>query len=422
MLSPEDNERLTRVGAGTAMGGVLRRYWLPAGLSTELPVADGAPVRVRLLGEELVAFRASDGSIGLLDAFCPHRRAPMFFGRNEECGLRCVYHGWKFDVHGACVDMPSEPPDSLFKTKVTIASYPTWEGGGIVWAYLGPREHMPAPPDYELVRAPATHRFVSKTLEHCNFAQALEGGLDSSHATIMHNDDIGDRAWLSDYERTVPRIDVERTGYGFMYTGIRQLGSQQWVRAYQYIMPAIQMRGAVQGIFARDGVPPKIDGHIWVPIDDVTTMVYNFMYSHDPAKPIPPDAALDEETHFGRGPDDLNADFSLKKHAGNDYAIDRELQRTTSFTGIAGVNTQDYALQEGMGPIVDRSKEHLGTTDRAIIVMRQLLLEAARDVEIGKAPRGVEPANYRLVRPLDHKIPSGDAWRTALASELVAKF
>src|SRR6185437_1953874 len=165
---PEENERLTRVGPGTPMGKLYRRYWIPAALSSELAEPDGPPVRVRLLGEDLIAFRYSSGKIGLVEAYCPHRRAPMFFGRNEECGLRCVYHGWKFDVDGACVDMPSEPPDSLFKTKVSIKAYPTWEGGGMVWTYMGPPETRPGPPAYEFTRAPATHQFTSKTYQECN--------------------------------------------------------------------------------------------------------------------------------------------------------------------------------------------------------------------------------------------------------------
>ena len=422
MLSREDNERITRTNAGTPMGEAFRRYWIPAALSTELPQADGAPIRVRLLGEDLVAFRDTSGNVGLVTAFCPHRRAPMFFGRNEEHGLRCVYHGWKFDRSGACVDMPSEPPDSLFKTKVAIASYPTWEGGGMLWTYMGPPEKQPPLPDYELVRVPPTHRFTSKTLQHCNYLQGLEGGLDSSHATIMHRDNIGDRSWLSVYESLVPRIDVERTGYGYMYTGIRQFPTEQWVRAYQYVMPAMQMRGSISGNFNRPGIPPKIDGHIWIPLDDENCYVYNFAYSYDATTPFPQEAAISEEIHFGRGPDDLLPDFSLKQNASNDYGIDRQQQKTFSFTGINGVNTQDVALQEGMGPIVDRTKEHLGTTDRAIIALRQLLLEATRAVESGEAVRGVDPSAYRHVRPVDHKIAPGREWRTALADELQAKF
>ena len=155
MLSKEDNERLTRAGPGTPMGKVFRRYWLPALLSSELPEADGAPVRVRLLNEDLVAFRDTNGEVGLVDAYCPHRRAPMFLGRNEKCGLRCVYHGWKFDSRGKCLEMPTEPKDSTYKDKIRIKSYPVWEGGGMVWAYMGPHADMPPPPDMELIRAPA---------------------------------------------------------------------------------------------------------------------------------------------------------------------------------------------------------------------------------------------------------------------------
>src|SRR5476649_2036995 len=223
MLSQADSDRLTRVGPGTPMGTLFRRYWLPALLSEEVPEPDGAPVRVRLLGEDLVAFRDTAGKVGLVDAFCPHRRAPIFFGRNEERGIRCVYHGWKFNRDGTCDDMPSEPPDSLFKTKVRIAAYPTHEAGGFVWTYMGPLALQPPPPDYEFLRAPETHRYPSKTLEECNWLQALEGGVDSSHATIMHNMNIGDRSWLRDFDATVPRLDVERTDYGFTYSGVRTL-------------------------------------------------------------------------------------------------------------------------------------------------------------------------------------------------------
>ena len=186
MLSEADNQRLTQVGPGTPMGNLFRRYWIPCAMSEELPEPDCPPVRVRLLGEDLIAFRDSEGKVGLVSAYCPHRRAPMFFGRNEECGLRCVYHGWKFDRSGACVDMPSEPPDSLFKTKVHITAYPTHEAGGIVWAYLGPPELRPAPPDYEFCRVPSEQLLMSKHLQRCNWVQALEGGLDSVHATILH--------------------------------------------------------------------------------------------------------------------------------------------------------------------------------------------------------------------------------------------
>jgi phenylpropionate dioxygenase-like ring-hydroxylating dioxygenase large terminal subunit len=422
MLTKDENERLTRVGPGTPMGELMRRYWQPALLSEELPENDGAPVRVRLLGEDLIAFRDTAGNVGLVDAFCPHRRAPMFFGRNEECGLRCVYHGWKFDRDGTCVDMPSEPPDSLFKSKVTIAAYPTYEAGAMIWAYLGPKALQPAPPDYELLRAPDTHRHVSKTFEHANWLQALEGGIDTSHSSFAHNLDINDKTLLRSAD-TAPRLEVEKTNYGFRYAGIRTRNDEDYVRVYHYVMPAQQLRGGVTDWAGGRKEIPALHGHVWVPIDDETTWTYNWIYAYDPAIPIPHEHAIEFEIRSGRGPDDfLPNSYKLKKNATNDYEIDRELQRKKTFTGITGINTQDFALQEGMGPITDRTNEHLGTSDRAIIAARQLLFEGLAAIDRGESPRGTVPGDYSNVRPVDLQIPRGVRWQDALAPELVARF
>jgi phenylpropionate dioxygenase-like ring-hydroxylating dioxygenase large terminal subunit len=422
MLTPEENARLTRVGPGTPMGTLMRRYWQPALLSEELLEADGAPVRVRILGEDLVAFRDTNGDVGLIDAFCPHRRAPMFFGRNEECGLRCVYHGWKFDKNGTCVDMPSEPPDSLFKTKVRIRAYPTHEAGDMVWAYLGPPELQPPAPNYELLRAPRTHRHVSKTFENANWLQALEGGIDTSHSSFAHNNDIQNKRLLRNAD-TAPRLEVEKTSYGFRYAGIRSRDDEDYVRVYHYVMPAQQLRGGVTDWGGGKKDVPSLHGHVWVPIDDEHTWTFNWLYSYDPAIPISHDYAVDYEYHSGRGPDDyIPGTYRLKLNAENDYRIDRQLQRTKTFTGITGVNTQDFALQEGMGPICDRSNEHLGTSDRAIIAARQLLFEALDAVDRGEAPRGTDPSDYSNVRPVDLQIPRGRPWQTELERELIARF
>jgi phthalate 4,5-dioxygenase len=422
MLTPQENDRVTRTGPGTPMGMVFRSYWLPFALSTELPENDGPPIRVKLLHEDLIAFRATDGKVGLVSAFCPHRRAPMFFGRNEECGLRCVYHGWKFDVTGACVDMPSEPPDSLFKTKVSIEAYPTWEAGGVLWTYMGPPEKKPPFPDYEWLRAPATHRHVSKTFEEANWLQALEGGLDTAHSSFLHNMDLNNKAYLRNAD-TAPRLEVDKTGYGFRYAGIRSAGERDYVRVYHYIMPAQQCRGFVTGNKAEDDHLPTIHGHLWIPMDDHTTWTWNWMYSYDPAQPLTEEYAIGFEIASGRGPDDLiPGTFKPKKNLRNDYLIDRHVQKTQTYTGITGINTQDIALQEGMGPICDRSKEHLGTTDRAIIVTRQLLLEACDAVAAGESPRGADPATYRAVRAVDRLVPKDVDWRESMKDELVARF
>jgi len=424
MLKPEENERLTRIGPGTPGGAVFRRYWQPALLSEELPEPDCAPVRVRILGEDLVAFRATDGAVGLVDAFCPHRRAPMFFGRNEQRGIRCVYHGWKFDVTGKCVDMPSEPPDSLFKDKVTIAAYPTFEAGGMVWTYMGPAERMPPKPDYEWLRVPASHRFVSKTYESCNYLQGLEGGLDTAHSSFAHNERLNDPTWIRNRD-THPKLEVEKTDYGFRYASTRDLGDDGlYVRVYHYLMPAQQLRGNVTNwAGGKRADTPKLDGHIWVPIDDEHTWVYNMTYGYDAGVPITEEFAWKDEAFFGRGKDDLiPGTYRLKASLENDYFIDRERQKTKTFTGIRGVNTQDFALQEGMGAIPDRSQERLGTTDRAIIVTRQLLLEACDRVASGEAPRGVEPRTYRDVRAYDRVIERDRSWREEFAGELAAKW
>ena len=230
VLSRQDNEVLTRTGPGTPMGDVLRRYWLPALMIDELPGPDCPPVRVKLLTEELVAFRDTQGRVGLLEEFCPHRRTSMFLGRNEENGLRCVYHGWKFDVAGNCLDMMNEPEGSDYHTKVKAVSYPTIEMGGLIWAYLGPADKQPPPPRFEWTQVPESHRLVTKNLQECNWLQALEGGIDTAHAPILHrrittNTTRPGIGIDTDFVKgAAPKVEVERTDYGYRYAGIRALG------------------------------------------------------------------------------------------------------------------------------------------------------------------------------------------------------
>ncbi len=427
MLSREDNIRLTRVSRGTPMGELMRRYWQPALLSGELPEPDCAPVRVRLLGEDLIAFRDTNGKVGLVDAYCPHRRAPMFYGRNEECGLRCVYHGWKFDAEGNCVDLPTEPASSKMKDHIKIAAYPTYETAEIVWAYLGPKNDIPAPPDYEWMRAPHTHLHVNKSYEQCNWLQALEGGLDTAHSSYLHRS----KTWAGTELRQrdgAPRLDVERTDCGYTYISQRNAGEDgTYVRVYQFVLPHQQMRGGVTKNKERWDVP-KFDGHLWVPIDDVQTNVYNWACSIDHNHPMPRDYIDHLNTVSGRGPSDfIPGTFIPKRNLSNDYMIDREMQKTTNFTGILGISTQDFALQESMGsrddgPICDRTGEHLGSTDKAIIAMRNMLLEATRDVEAGKRPRGVEPQTHRAVRAFDTLVPPNTDWRTEMEYDLRPKW
>jgi len=414
MLSREENELLTRVGAATPMGRTMRRYWIPALLSREIE-PDGPPVRVRLLGENLVAFRDSRGHIGLLDEYCPHRRASLFFGRNEECGLRCVYHGWKFDVDGSCIEQMNEPES--FAHKVRVTAYPTCELGGLVWAYMGPAEKIPPLPKFAWTQAPESHRHVSKVVQECNWLQGLEGGLDTSHAPILHRllrDNAAGGGGIkpsNPYVRAgAPRLVVDITDYGYQYTGLRQLGdAEQHVRTYHYILPFHQIRAASNEIGDWGDA-----GHAWVPIDDETTMVYNWVYSRK--------EALSEEERLeraiGNGPAHVDqTNFRSKANRANNYLIDRAAQKTDTFTGINGINVQDRAIQESMGPICDRSQEHLGPADKGIIQMRRLLREAVHTAEANGRPPGLDPSYYDLYCALQ-VLPRDVDWRAILAPDL----
>ena len=397
------------------MGEVLRRYWMPILLERELAERDGEPVKVQVLRERLVAFRDTNGRIGLLDEFCPHRRVSLWLGRNEECGLRCVYHGWKFDADGNCVEQMNEPGENSFAEKVRIKHYPTLELGGIIWTYLGAPEHTPPPPCFEFARVPASHRHVSKVIEECNWLQALEGGIDTSHAPILHRALRAGGAHPGIDPRSPfvrggpPMLEVDLTDYGYRYAGVRKMPEGgKYVRAYHYVMPYTQLRpaslfGASLSSSPNDAGP----GHFWIPMDDHTCTVWNFMYSLD----APLTDEQRREYGNGNGPDHVDqSTFRAVRNARNKWGIDRQIQKTETFSGIEGVNTQDRAVQESMGPIVDRSQEYLGPADKAIIAMRRLLLEAVKTVQAGGAPPATNTSYYQL-RAVERIIPDGTDWR-----------
>ncbi|MAF37799.1 MAG: (2Fe-2S)-binding protein [Chloroflexi bacterium] len=421
MLTRDDNETLTRTDQGTPMGEVMRRYWLPALLTSELPGPDCPPVRVRILGEQLVAFRDTEGKVGLLSGFCPHRLTSLFFGRNEEGGLRCVYHGWKFDTGGNCLDMMNEPPDSDYPSKIKTTSYPVVEMGDLIWTYLGPAEKQPPHPKFEWTQVPESHRLVTKNWQECNWLQALEGGIDTAHAPILHRritentnrPGIGINTSLLTGE--APKLEVDRTNYGYRYAGLRDMGdNRNRIRAYHYVMPFHQFRPLQFGL---QGEEPRslIAGHVWVPMDDENCMIYNWMYNYE-GEPLS-DEDREQETGLGRGPDDMLPDFRTKRNKTNDWMIDREVQKYETFTGIEGINTQDQAIQESMGPIVDRSGENLANSDMAIVVARQMLLTAAKTVADGGDPPGTGDSYYN-VRAIDSILPKEADWKKALEDQM----
>ena len=424
MLSASDNALLTRTGPGTAMGEYFRRFWTPVLLSRELPEADCPPVRVTVMGEELVAFRDTDGRVGLLDPRCPHRGANLFFGRNEACGLRCVYHGWKFDVDGRCTDMPTMPPESGFRDKVRAAAFPTREWGDFVWTYLGPPEREPALPELEFALVPPSHRFVSKKLQQCNWAQAAEGGIDTAHFSFLHmpvttsdaeSDQVMSRS-SADRDRTrwmrddgMPRFSVEPFDGGLVIGAARRAdGDDLYWRVTHYLLPN---HALTPNAFAGE----NYHGQTWVPISDELTWVY--CYTWNPERPLT-DAECAKLADGQSVHAEVDARFVPIRNRGNDYLIDREDQKHRTYTGIRGISEQDAAIQDSQGIVADRSREHLGPTDAAIVKFRRMMLDGARELSAGVEPAAARDGAAYTVR-------SGSALadrRVAFADVMTARF
>ena len=424
MLTKESNELLTRVGPGTAMGALLRQYWLPALLSSELAERDGRPLRVRLLGEALVAFRDSDGRVGLLSEFCPHRRVSLYFGRNEERGLRCVYHGWKFDVQGRCVDLPSEPPESKMCSRVRTTAYRCEERGGVIWAYMGPGEAPPLP-QFEWALVPEQNRYMSKRLLECNWAQALEGDIDSSHASFLHA--MLDPADYAIYERPQralymgrdghPRYEVVDTDYGMMFAARRDAepDSYYW-RVAQYVLPFVTMPAPYEDTLYRC--------NIWVPMDDEHTMVH--VVDWHPARALQPSEIASRDTgltahcrEFEPASAEAGGAWRPKVNAANDYLIDVNRQRTSNFSGIREIWAQDKAVVEAMGPILDRSHEHLGSSDAPITRWRSRVMSEARALR-DEGRCAPPPVDGAFVRPASFVLRRGEDWREVASKHAAA--
>jgi phthalate 4,5-dioxygenase oxygenase subunit len=393
MLSKQRNEVLTHVGPGTPMGSLFRQYWLPAALSTELVQPGGDPLRVLLLGEKLIAFRDSAGKVGLLANHCPHRGASLFFGRNEAAGLRCVYHGWQFDSEGNCVDMPNEPAESDFKHKVKTTAYPCVERGGLVWTYMGSRTTPPPLPQLEPNMLADGESVITPIYRDCNWLQALVGDFDTSHAGVLH---FGSIAAETLQEKSfvhymladrAPRYHLLDTDAGFIYAAYRNAEPGfRYYRIVNFLFPAIH--GGSFGVLGA-----TLNNALTVPMDDEHTM--RFAVARRVTRNASYIATLTNTTDWlGR--------FRRLPSLANDFLIDRDMQRTNTgpdgYTGIRGIPTQDQAVQESMGSIADRSREHLGTSDTAVIHLRRRLLAAVEALaEHGTVPPGVDaPAAYAV--------------------------
>jgi phenylpropionate dioxygenase-like ring-hydroxylating dioxygenase large terminal subunit len=420
MLKTEINELLTQTGPGTAMGQLFRRYWLPALLAEELPENDCPPVRVKILSERLIAFRDSEGRYGLMDEFCAHRGVSLWFGRVEEGGLRCAYHGWKYDVTGQCVEVPSEPENSNFCRKVKLTAYPLVKIGDVLWTHLGDPETRPEPPEFEFARVAAEQTYTSKRWQESNWLQALEGGIDSSHVSWLHSGGLksdplfkgakGNEYNLRDLR---PFFEVAEADGG-LYIGARRNadnGNYYW-RITPWVMPSFTM------------VPPRGDhpvhGHFWVPIDDENCWVYTFDY-HSTRALTPQEMQAMKDGH-GVHSRNIPGTYRPQENKDNDYLMDREAQRRgETFSGVRGIAQQDASLQESMGPIVDRTKERLVSSDTGIIKARQKLrkaVEALRDE--GVTPPGVDPAHHR-VRSAAIVLPQEESFIDACRDALTAQ-
>jgi phthalate 4,5-dioxygenase len=417
MLTAEENEILCRVEGEASMGQMMRRHWIPACMSEEVAESDGAPVRVRLLGEDLVFFRDTKGRLGALDEYCAHRRVSLVLGRNEDCGPRCLYHGWKYDVDGNAVELPTESASSRLIERVRQKSYPTREGGGLVWVYMGPAAEMPefAPPVWEAT--PATRISVVKMHVAANWAQVLEGAIDSAHSSLLHSTNIrsgvgarttqnGSGTMSRPTVDKAPRLQVQRTEYGMRYVAIRRPAenaeTHDYMRITVYIAPFTAL------------IPPNTlyaPTQLMVPMDDENTMFYFIIASEN--------GGMDQEAWRkycrARPGVDLDADFRKTRTRANNFLQDRQTMRLGDYSGIAGIPNQDMAMSETMGqsPIADRTREILGASDIAIAQFRRMMVDAARDFAQGAPPIGAAMGRLREAKVQSYEaiVPKGTDWR-----------
>ncbi len=413
MLSAQDNETLVRTNPGTPMGALFRSFWVPVALTAEVPEPDAPPVRTKVMGEELLVFRDSAGVVGVIEPRCPHRGANLFFGRSEGGGLRCAFHGWKFGTDGRCQEMPTVEPERVpaLCEKARIKAYPARDWGGFVWAYLGRRAVPPPLPAMEFATVPDAHRHASKKLQECNWAQAAEGGVDTAHFSFLHqpvvatdDDEDADRAaratrgyskatmsadhvrWMREDPR--PRFDVKPHDAGLVIgTSRRADETDRYWRIAQYLMP--------NHAYTPSATPGETyHGQTWVPIDDESCWVY--VYSWNPDRPLTDDERRSYATGGAVYPE-MDHRWMPIRNRGNDYLIDRRMQKAENFTGIVGVSEQDAAIQDSQGRIADRTREMLGATDLGVVQFRRLMLDAAKAVAAGSdAPAAAAPEAYRV--------------------------
>ena len=431
MTTAIEGRELTQIGPGTVMGELMRRYWIPAAMSSEL-VCDGAPVRLMLLGEKLIAFRDSAGRVGVMDHRCPHRCASLFLGRNEEEGIRCIYHGWKFDVFGNCIDMPSVPPHQDFKHKVKAKAYQVVERAGLVWVYMGLRAEVPPLPALGILDIPEDEIGVSLIQRDCNYLQALEGEIDTSHFGFLHaghvdpDDVLEEEPFRYTITSRAPEYHVLDTAWGTQYGAYRPAGpGLTYWRCANFLFPFWTQ--VPSGEFAS-----HVHARAWVPLDDGHTMFCflwwkrgtSAMTQSQPAfKDGSPIGGTGRGNKFLPNTTDWLGRWRLAANPSNDWGMNRAAQREkTIYSGIDGIHLQDQAITESMGPIVDHELEHLAPSDQMITRTRRRLLMAARALrDRGVLPPGVESAGiYRGARSGYFVTDDQSPWQEIYAKQLAS--
>jgi len=425
MLSKEDNELLTNTDSGTPMGELFRRFWLPVAISEELPGPDCVPIKLKIMNEDLIGFRDSEGRVGLVDAYCPHRGAPIFFARNEEAGLRCVYHGWKFDVTGQCVDLPNTPEGDTYMRKIKITAYPCEEAGGMVFAYMGPKEKKPPFPEFDFLHVPPENIYVTKFQLECNWLQATEGDFDPSHGVFLHSTldnnranpqfqfsglrnsitgqvnqnildapippeepfpfAVGNRRFKKDDRRAKDVLeDVDGAMYAISRVP-RPDGREQAQVQLRFLMPAYCPPGTSR--------PNHFSNNIRVPVDNTHMMFFRLRWALNPL-------TQEDLVYYKQGgyayPEMIPGTFKTKANVWNDYDVDRLGQKTFLYSGIKTFPLQDIAMMENQwGPLAKRELEHLTAMDYHMIYLRRKLLKAAKDMRNGVEPiEPWEPQSY----------------------------
>jgi hypothetical protein len=396
MITNEQNQYLTQTGSGTAMGDLFRSYWLPALMAHELPENDCPPVRVEMLSEKLIAFRDSTGQLGLIEEFCAHRGVSLWFGRVEENGIRCPYHGWKYNAKGQCVEVPSEDEQSGYAEKIKLKSYPLIEKSGLLWTYMGPESSTPAFPEFEFTNLDSKKYYFSKRLQETNYLQAMEGGIDSSHVAWLHrgsmkNDPIFSVATesikygLQDFK---VHFDVQPSSGGLTIGARRKVEDDQFYwRITQWIMPTFVL------------IPPRgelpLSGQFWVPINDEKCWTWSFHFH--PVRDLLEHELQAMKDGFNIHAKVIPGTFVAAQNKDNDYLMDREKQKSgDTYSGVDGIAMQDASLQESMGVIQDRSKENLVNCDNGIIMARMQLIRAAKELEKGHPPKGRDPLSHQV--------------------------